>query len=153
MAFDPEFQKKLQIFLVAAIVLAGGRAAYILYERHEALKDETKPKGETALKADYYVTPRKLRPYDLKSARQLIEHPLWVKVGYQFTYYPYDRERHKTDFGHEAGTMRFRLERKKVATSRFIPTTFSSSKIRAIFTSTGPRMSGRELTLMKCRRG
>jgi hypothetical protein len=105
MAFDPEFQKKLQIFLVAAIVLAGGRAAYILYERHEALKDETKPKGETALKADYYVTPRKLRPYDLKSARQLIEHPLWVKVGYQLTYYPYDRERHKTDFGHEAGTL------------------------------------------------
>jgi hypothetical protein len=39
MAIDPEFQKKLQIFLVAAIVIAGGRAAYIVYERHEALKE------------------------------------------------------------------------------------------------------------------
>ncbi|MGO9403518.1 MAG: hypothetical protein ACLPVW_08620 [Terriglobales bacterium] len=105
MAIDSEFQKKLQVFLVAAIVLAGGRAAYIVYERHEARKDDARPKQETLLKADYYVTPKKLHPYDLKSARQLTEQPVWVKVGYQLTYYPYDRERHKADFGHEAGTL------------------------------------------------
>ena len=105
MAIDPEFQKKLQVFLAIAIVVAGGRAAYIVYERREAMKDEAQPKRETALKADYYVTPKKLRPYDLKSARQLTEQPVWVKVGYQLTYYPYDRERHKADFGHEAGTL------------------------------------------------
>ena len=105
MAIDPEFQKKLQVFLVIAIVLAGGRAAYVVYARHEARKEEAKPKQETALKADYYVTPKKLRAYDLKSARQLIEQPVWVKVGYQLTYYPYNRERHKADFGHEVGTL------------------------------------------------
>jgi hypothetical protein len=105
MAFDPEFQKKLQVFLVAAIILAGGRAAYIVYERHEAMKADATPRQETALKADYYVTPKRLHPYDLKSARQLTEQPVWVKVGYQLTYYPYDRERHKTDFAHEAGTL------------------------------------------------
>jgi len=105
MAIDPEFQKKLQILLMATIVLSGGRAAYILYERHEAMKEDAKPKQETALKADYYVTPKKLHAYDLKSARQLTEQPVWVKVGYQLTYYPYDRERHKTDFRHEAGTL------------------------------------------------
>src|SRR5260370_31000317 len=105
MSMDPEFQKKLQVFLVAAIVLAGGRAAYIVYERREAMKDEAKPRQETALKADYYVTPKKLHSYDLKSARQLTEQPVWVKVGYQLSYYPYDRERHKTDFGHEAGKL------------------------------------------------
>lgn len=99
MAIDPEFQKKLQLFLLVAIVVAGGRAAYTVYERHEAMKEEAQPKQETALKADYYVTPKKLRPYDLKSARQLTEQPVWVRVGYQLTYYPYDRERHKTDFG------------------------------------------------------
>jgi hypothetical protein len=86
-------------------VLAGGRAAYVAYERHEAMKDDAKPKQETALKADYYVTPKKLHPYDLKSARQLTEQPVWVKLGYQHTYYPYDLQRHKTDFGHEAGTL------------------------------------------------
>jgi hypothetical protein len=105
MAMDSEFQKKLQVFLAAAIVLAGGRAAYIVYERHEAMKEDATPRQETALKADYYVTPKRLHPYDLKSARQLTEQPVWARVGYQLTYYPYDRERHKTDFAHEAGTL------------------------------------------------
>ena len=105
MAIDPEFRKKLQIFLVAAIVLAGGRAAYIVYQRREAMKQDVKPQPETGLKADYYVTPKKLHPYDLKSARQLTEQPVWVKFGYQHTYYPYDLQRNKTDFGHEAGTL------------------------------------------------
>jgi hypothetical protein len=104
-AIDPEFRKKLQIFLVAAILLAGGRTAYIVYSRHEAMKEDVKPQPETGLKADYYVTPKKLHAYDLKSARQLTEQPVWVKVGYQLTYYPYDLQRHKTDFGHEAGTL------------------------------------------------
>ena len=105
MALDAEVQKKLQIFMVAAIVIAGGRAAYVVYERREAMKQDVQPKQATALKADYYVTPKKLHAYDLKSAQQLTEQPVWVKVGYQLTYYPYDRERHKTDFGREAGML------------------------------------------------
>jgi len=105
MAFDPEVQKKLQIVLVAAILIAGGRAAYIVYERHEALKNDAKPKQDVALRADYYVTPKKLHAYDLKSAQQLTEQPVWVKVGYQLTYYSYDRERDKTDFEREAGLL------------------------------------------------
>jgi hypothetical protein len=102
---DPEFQKKLQVFLAIAIVLAGGRAAYIVYERHEAMKEDAKPKQEMTLKADYYVTPKTVHAYDLKSARQFTEQPVWVKYGYQLTYYPYDSKRHKTDFGHEAGVL------------------------------------------------
>jgi hypothetical protein len=105
MAFDTESQKKLQVLLLGGIVLAGGRAAYIVYERHEAMKEDARPKQEIALKADYYVTPKKLHPYDLKSARQLTQQPVWAKVGYSLTYYPYDVARHKTDFGHEAGTL------------------------------------------------
>jgi hypothetical protein len=105
MAIDSEFRKKLQIFLAVAIVLAGGRAAYIVYERHEARKEDAKPRQETALNADYYVTPKRVHAYDLKSARQFTEQPVWVKYGYQLTYYPYDSKRHKTDFGHEAGVL------------------------------------------------
>jgi hypothetical protein len=104
MAVDSELKNKLQLFMVAAILLAGGRAAYIIYERHEAMKKETKPQ-ESAMKADYYVTPKRLRPYDLKSARQLTEQPVWVKVGYQLTYYPYDKARRKADFAQPAGTL------------------------------------------------
>ena len=38
--------------------------------------------------ADYYVTPKKLYPYDLKSAQQLTQQPVWMKEGYRYTYYP-----------------------------------------------------------------
>lgn len=105
MAMDPESRKKLQIFLLVAIVLAGARAAYIVYDRYQGRKEAEKPKPETPLKADYYVTPKKLRPYDLKSARELTKQPVWVRVGYSVTYYPYDPARRKTDFKHEAGTL------------------------------------------------
>jgi hypothetical protein len=105
MALDPEVQKKLQLFMAVAIVIAGGRAAYIVYQRHEAMKEAAGPKLETALNADYYVTPKKLHAYDLKSAQQLTVEPVWVKVGYQLTYYPYNSKRRKTDFGHEAGLL------------------------------------------------
>ena len=105
MAMDPESAKKLQLLLVVAILIAAGRAGYIVYERHEALKEEAKPKQEVAMKADNYVTPKKLRPYDLKSAHQLTEQPVWVRVGYKLTYYPYDAQKHKVDFAHAADTL------------------------------------------------
>jgi len=38
--------KKLQIFLAAAIVLGGGRAAYLVYERHEAMRGAPVPSGK-----------------------------------------------------------------------------------------------------------
>src|SRR5260370_35102771 len=69
------------------------------------MKEDAKPKQEMTLKADYYVTPKTVHAYDLKSARQFTEQPVWVKYGYQLTYYPYDSKRHKTDFGHEAGRL------------------------------------------------
>ena len=48
--------------------------------------------------ADYYVVPKKLYPFDLKSAKQLTQQPVWVKEGYRYTYYPYDAARKRTDF-------------------------------------------------------
>jgi hypothetical protein len=106
MTFDSESRKKLQIVLGVAIVLVGARTAYIVYGRYEERKQAEQPKTEHALKADYYVTPKKLHPYDLKSARELTRQPVWVKVGYYHTYYPYDVVRRKVEFEHEAGTLR-----------------------------------------------
>jgi hypothetical protein len=105
MALGVEARKKLQVILLLGIVIAGVRAAYIVYERHEAMKEDATPKGNLVLRADSYVTPRKLHPYDLKSARQLTEQPVWVKVGYYHAYYPYNAASQKTDFAHEAGTL------------------------------------------------
>ena len=105
MALDPEVRKKIQLFLAAAILIAGARAAYIVYERHEERKEAAQPKPEKALDADYYVTPKKLYPYDLKSARELTKQPVWVQVGYGNTYYPYNPARHHADFSNEVGTL------------------------------------------------
>jgi uncharacterized membrane protein YebE (DUF533 family) len=44
MAMDPESRKKIQIFLLLAIVVAGGRAAYIVYSRYQERKEAEKPK-------------------------------------------------------------------------------------------------------------
>jgi hypothetical protein len=98
-------RKKLQIVLSVAIVLVGARTAYIVYQRHEQRKQAEQPKPARVLTADYYVTPKRLHPYDLKSARELTRQPVWVKAGYFHTYYPYDVARRKAEFGHEAGTL------------------------------------------------
>ena len=103
-----EAKKRIQIALALAIVVAGARAGYILYQRHEdyvAAQKQGAAKNAGYSNADYYVQPKKLYPYDLKSAKQLTQLPVWVKEGYRYTYYPYDAARKKADFGHEAGLL------------------------------------------------
>jgi hypothetical protein len=103
-----EAKKRIQIALALAVVVAGVRAGYILYERHEdyvAAQKQLAAKNAGYSNADYYVTPKKLYPYDLKSAKQLTQQPVWVKEGYRYTYYPYDAARKRSDFGHEAGLL------------------------------------------------
>ncbi len=99
-----ELKEKIQLALVVAIAIAGTRAAYILYERHVS-KIEQAEQQAPPLNPDYYVVPKKLHPYDLKSARQLTQQPVWVKEGYRYTYYPYDQTRRRADFAHEAGQL------------------------------------------------
>jgi hypothetical protein len=103
-----EAKKRIQIALALAVVVAGVRAGYILYERHEdyvAAQKQEQAKKAGYSNADYYVVPKKLYPFDLKSAKQLMQQPVWVKEGYRYTYYPYDAARKRTDFTHEAGLL------------------------------------------------
>jgi hypothetical protein len=116
-----EAKKRIQIALALAIVVAGVRAGYILYQRHEdyvAAQKRQQARNAGYSNADYYVMPKKLYPYDLKSAKQLTRQPVWVKEGYRYTYYAYDEARKKAAFGHEAGLLLpiERLEIKDVVT-------------------------------------
>ena len=101
-------KKKIQIALGLVAVLVGVRVSYILYQRHEenlAAEKQVAAKNAGYANQEFYVTPKKLHPFDLKSAKQLTEQPVWVKEGYRYTYYPYDAARKRTDFSHEAGLL------------------------------------------------
>jgi hypothetical protein len=130
-------KQKIQIVLVISMIVAGLRLAYILYERHEyRMQDAKKALPEAPVNPDYLVFPKKLRPYDLKSAQQLTQQPVWVKVGYSITYFPYDG--HRTDFAHEAGLLLpiERLEIKKVVTDVF-PKAPDEKQLMAVFARDG----------------
>jgi hypothetical protein len=99
-----EAKHKIQLVLVIAIAVAALRAGYVVYERHSE-RTEQATKQAPPLNPDYYVVPKKLYPYDLKSAKQLTQQPVWVKEGYRFTYYLYDRARRHTDFSRDAGLL------------------------------------------------
>jgi hypothetical protein len=130
----PETKQKVQLFLVVAILVAGLRTGIIFYHRWAPAKTSQAP----PLNADYYVVPKKLYPYDLKSARQLTEQPVWVKEGYRYTYYPY-RHGH-ADFSHEAGQL---LPLEKLAIKDVVadvtPGSHDEQQILAVFEQGGQR--------------
>jgi hypothetical protein len=104
----PEAKQRIHLALALAIVVAGARTGYILYQRHRdtlAAEKQKKVRNIGYLNPDYYVTPKKLYPYDLKSAKQLTKQPVWVKEGYRYTYYPFNPATRRTDFDHEAGLL------------------------------------------------
>lgn len=99
----PETRKYIQAFLVVLLIAAAVRLVIIFRERREpARQGQAKA---APLDPTYYVVPKKLYPYDLKSARQLTQQPAWVKEGYRYYYYPYDQPQHRTDFAHDAGLL------------------------------------------------
>jgi hypothetical protein len=103
-----EAKKRIQIALGLVVVIVGVRAGYILYERHEenlAAQKQEQAKNVGFANADYYVVPKKLHPFDLNSAKQLTEQPVWVKEGYRYTYYRYVPVVKSVDFAHEAGLL------------------------------------------------
>jgi len=105
---NEEAKKWIQIALALAVVVAGVRAGYILYERHEeyvAAEKQEQAKKAGYSNADFYVRPKKLYPFDVKSAKQLTLQPVWVVDGYRYTYYPYVPGGKRVDFAHEAGLL------------------------------------------------
>ena len=97
-------RKRIQVVLYLGMAVAAIRLAWILYERHQN-SIETPRQQSAPINPDYYVVPRKLYPYDLKSARQLTQQPVWVKVGYAYPYFPYNPATHKADLSREAGRL------------------------------------------------
>ena len=105
---SPEARQRIQLALIVALVVATLRAGYIFYQRHEdrlAAEQKKLARDKGFSNADYYVTPKKLYPYDIKTAKQLTQQPVWVKEGYRYTYYKYDPATKHVDFAHEGGLL------------------------------------------------
>lgn len=103
-----EAKQRIQLVLWIVLIAAAIRTGSIFYRRHEDAIEAQKQKQVQSVgysNADYYVNPRKLYPYDLKSAKQLTQQPVWVKEGYRYTYYRYNPASRHVDFGHEAGLL------------------------------------------------
>jgi hypothetical protein len=131
--------KRIQVMVLVSVLAVGGRVGYIFYQRHEDnLRAVNKPQPPP-LNPDYYVTPKKIYAYDLKSVRQqLIQQPAWVKVGYSVTYYPYNTARRHVDFSHEAGLLLplERLEIKDVI-AQAAPKSEGQRQVMAVFATGG----------------
>jgi hypothetical protein len=130
-------KQKFQIVMLIAIVVAGIRVGWIFYQRHEAAVAPSR-KEAPPLNPDYYVTPKKIYPYDLKSARQLTRQPVWVKVGYFYPYYLYNAGTHRAELGHEAGKLRplQKLEIKDVV-AQASPVHAGERELLAVFQENG----------------
>ena len=104
----PEAKQRIRLALWLLLVIVTLRAAYIFYQRYQdrdAAEKQKKARDVGYSNPDYYVSPKKLYPYDLKSAKQLTQQPEWVKEGYRYTYYVYDPASKRVQFGHDAGLL------------------------------------------------
>jgi hypothetical protein len=98
-------RNKIQLVLILLMVIAAVRVGWIYYERRQdaaaPAKKEAPPRNP-----DYYVTPKKVYVYDLKTAKQqLTQQPAWVKVGYYYSYYPYEAATRHADLAHDSGKL------------------------------------------------
>ena len=127
--------KIIQIVLLVAIAAAAINLYLTFRERRiEFVKAK---RVETPLNPDYYVTPKKLHPQDLKDAQELTKQPVWVQVGYSITFYPYSG---RADFEHPAGTLGplEKLDIQKVVLDR-TPGSATQKQVMAVFEKDGKR--------------
>jgi hypothetical protein len=120
------------------MVVAGVRLAWILWERHEDAAGSTRQQQTAPINPDYYVAPKKLYAYDLKSAKQLTKQPVWIKVGYAYPYFTYDSGSKRANLNHEAGKLLSlqRLEIKDVVTGA-LPDAHGKKEVLAVFQQDG----------------
>jgi len=125
--------KIVQLVLLVAIVAAGIRLYFYFRDRQTGLVEEKKP--EVALDPDYYVTPKKLHPQDLKDAKELTKQPVWVRDGYRYAYYSYSG---RSDFQHPAGTLG-PLEKLNITDVVLDRAPGSATQVMAVFEKAGKR--------------
>jgi len=100
------------------------------YENQPAMRQQSAP----PLIPDYYVTPKKLHPYDLKSAHALTQQRVWVKKAIAIPTIAMTGVAAALDFEHDAGLLLpiERLEIKDVVTDT-APNSGGQKQVMALF--------------------
>src|SRR6476620_8864263 len=103
---DADLKKKIQISLIVFVVIATVRVGFIFYSRRDTGAGPKKPETTYSSNMDDYVTPHKIFPYNLESAKkELAGKAVWVKSGNLIPYYPYDAAAHTVNFNRQAGLL------------------------------------------------
>lgn len=102
---EPQTRRRLQLVLLIFLALAAIRVMLIYRSRHDSGEVGRAQQSASHINADYYVTPRKLRAYNLQSAQELTKQPVWVREGYKYAFYAYDPGRKRANFDNEAGML------------------------------------------------
>ncbi len=98
-------RRRLQLGMAVILAIVTLRAAIIFYQRYAEKGAAEEKAREQPLNEDAYVVPRKLHAYDLKSARELVGRPVWVREGYRSAYFPCEPARPRCDFREQAGLL------------------------------------------------
>src|SRR5438309_1206766 len=98
---DADLKKRIQITLLVFVMIAGIRVGFIFYARRDTGGGPKKPETTYSSNMDDYVTPHKIFPYNVESAKQ----ELAVKTGNLLPYYAYDAAAHSVNFKKKAGLL------------------------------------------------
>src|SRR6184192_3467904 len=87
---DRDTKRNFQVVMLVALLAAGGRTAWIFYQRHQSENATTTAAPERKLHADDYVYLRPSHVYDFVSTKKfLVGKTVWVRAGNAVTYFPY----------------------------------------------------------------
>lgn len=94
---------KIGILTLLVLLIAGVRIYFVWRARNAPMVVQKKSYQEWVPTNDEIVPIRKMYIDDMKSAKTLVEKPVWIKAGFQFPYYPYTA--HHVDFAHKVGLL------------------------------------------------
>lgn len=103
---DADLKKTLTVNgIICAVILIGG-LGYFFYSRRDPGAAPKKQEPTYSTNQDDYVTPRKIFPYNVDSAKkELMDKAVWVKAGNSIPYYSYNPASHSVDFKKKAGLL------------------------------------------------
>jgi hypothetical protein len=103
---DADLKKRIKITVIVFVVIAAARVGFMLYARRDTGGGPKKAETTYSANLDDYVTPHKIFPFNVDSAKkELVGKPLWVKTGNFLPYYPYDAASHSVNFKRKAGLL------------------------------------------------